>query len=44
MIIQVFIHYIIYIYILIKECINKSQFLTLNYGDFIVQSIETYGT
>ena len=33
-----------YIHILIKEWVKRSQFSTLNYGDFIVWSFETYGT
>ena len=42
--IQVFILYNIHIYISIKECVNRGQFFTLNYNDFIVWSFETYGT
>ena len=44
MIIQVLILYYTQIYISIKECVNRSQFFTYNYGDFIVWSFETYGT
>ena len=33
-----------YIHIIIKECDNRSWFFTLCYGDFTVQSFETYRT
>ena len=33
-----------YIHILIKEWVKRGQFFTLNYGDLIVWSFETYGT
>ena len=33
-----------YIHIIIKEYDDRSQFFTLNYGEFIAQSFETYGT
>ena len=42
--IQVFILYYAYIYIIIKEWVKRSWFVTYNYRDFIAQSFETYGT
>ena len=44
MIIWVFILYYAQICISIKKCANRGQFFTLNYGDFIAWSFETYRT